>query len=231
AGDTNDLPPAPLAALVEAALEAARPDVLAVAGWGDRGMLAATRWGLRRGVPMLVMSDSQYHDERRVWWKEAVKRQVVGCFRAALVAGTTHTDYLARLGMPRDRVFTGFDVVDNNHFAAGADEARADAGRLRAERGLPERYFLTSARFVPKKNLPTLIDAFARYRRRAGAGAWDLVVIGDGPLRPELEAQVRRLGVGDAAHLPGFKQYGDLPAYYGLASAFVLPSTMDQWGL
>jgi glycosyltransferase involved in cell wall biosynthesis len=31
--------------------------------------------------------------------------------------------------------------------------------------------------------------------------------------------------------LPGFKQYPDLPAYYGLASAFIHASTTEQWGL
>jgi glycosyltransferase involved in cell wall biosynthesis len=31
--------------------------------------------------------------------------------------------------------------------------------------------------------------------------------------------------------LPGFKQYPELPAYYGLASAFVHASTTEQWGL
>ena len=31
--------------------------------------------------------------------------------------------------------------------------------------------------------------------------------------------------------MPGFKQYRELPAYYGLAGAFVLASTEEQWGL
>ena len=31
--------------------------------------------------------------------------------------------------------------------------------------------------------------------------------------------------------MPGFKQYHDLPAYYGLAGAFVHTSTVEQWGL
>ena len=30
--------------------------------------------------------------------------------------------------------------------------------------------------------------------------------------------------------MPGFKQYADLPKYYGLAEAFILPSTEEQWG-
>jgi glycosyltransferase involved in cell wall biosynthesis len=37
--------------------------------------------------------------------------------------------------------------------------------------------------------------------------------------------------VQDSVLLPGFKQYPDLPAYYGLASAFVHASTTEQWGL
>jgi glycosyltransferase involved in cell wall biosynthesis len=32
-------------------------------------------------------------------------------------------------------------------------------------------------------------------------------------------------------HLPGFKQYDELPAYYALARAFVHASTTEQWGL
>jgi 1,2-diacylglycerol 3-alpha-glucosyltransferase len=31
--------------------------------------------------------------------------------------------------------------------------------------------------------------------------------------------------------LPGFKQYSELPVYYGLASAFVHASTSEPWGL
>jgi glycosyltransferase involved in cell wall biosynthesis len=31
--------------------------------------------------------------------------------------------------------------------------------------------------------------------------------------------------------MPGFKQYPELPNYYGLASAFVLPSISETWGL
>jgi glycosyltransferase involved in cell wall biosynthesis len=35
----------------------------------------------------------------------------------------------------------------------------------------------------------------------------------------------------DHVLLPGFKQYGELPAYYGLAKAFIHASTTEQWGL
>ena len=31
--------------------------------------------------------------------------------------------------------------------------------------------------------------------------------------------------------MPGFKQYDELPIYYGLAGAFIHASTTEQWGL
>jgi len=34
-----------------------------------------------------------------------------------------------------------------------------------------------------------------------------------------------------SVHLPGFKQYDELPVYYAFANAFVHASTTEQWGL
>ena len=95
------------------ALEQANPDVVAVNGWNDFGSLAAANCCVRRGIPMVVMSESARQDEPRTWWKEMIKRRVVGLYSAALVGGQRHVEYLVELGMPRDRIFTGYDVVDN----------------------------------------------------------------------------------------------------------------------
>lgn len=230
-GDSNNLGRRELTRRVWEVLDRVDPDVIAVAGWGDRGMRVAARWGHRRRVPMVLMSDSQHRDEVRVWWKEWLKRRLVARFTAGFVAGTPHADYLAMLGMPRERIWLGYDVVDNDHFARGAEAARADADAMRTKMRLPPRYFLTCARFVAKKNLAMLLDAYSVYRTTSGGDAWALVLVGDGELRPALEQQAARLGIMESVHLPGFKQYEELPAYYGLASAFVLPSIQDQWGL
>jgi glycosyltransferase involved in cell wall biosynthesis len=64
------------------------------------------------------------------------------------------------------------------------------------------------------------------------AGApWDLVIAGPGQMKSEIESHIGALGLGGAAHLVGAKGYPVLPHFYGLAGAFILPSTMDQWGL
>jgi glycosyltransferase involved in cell wall biosynthesis len=113
---------------------------------------------------------------------------------------------------------------------------------IRKRYGLPENYFLASARFIEKKNLLALIQAYAEYRHRAGVRRqesvvnggnmpWDLVLLGDGPLREPLSSQLSTLNLHNHVHLPGFKQYDELPVYYALAKAFVHASTTEQWGL
>jgi glycosyltransferase involved in cell wall biosynthesis len=203
---------------------------------------------------MIVMSESACGDEPRTRWKEAIKKQMVDLYSAALVGGQRHVEYLVELGMQRDRIFTGYDVVDNAYFARRAVEIRNShlrrgyggqaAFEIRKKYGLPENYFLASARFIEKKNLLRLIRAYAEYRQLCRASVsdaeksearrnapWDLVLLGDGPLREALNAQLSSLNLHAYVHLPGFKQFDELPVYYALAKAFVHESTTEQWGL
>jgi 1,2-diacylglycerol 3-alpha-glucosyltransferase len=224
------------------ALAHANPNVVAVNGWNNFGSLAAARCCVERGVPMVVMSESARGDEARVWWKEKIKQKIVDLYSAALVGGQRHVNYLIELGMPRDRIFTGYDVVDNNYFCRKAEEVRSQKSEVRQKYRLPENYFLASARFIEKKNLPRLIRAYARYRQKSEVGGqrpevserslpWDLVLLGDGPLRETLNSQLSSLNLQRHVHLPGFKEYSELPVYYALARAFVHASTTEQWGL
>jgi glycosyltransferase involved in cell wall biosynthesis len=180
---------------------------------------------------MVCLSESTAWDETPSAWKTWIKRRLIALFSSALVGGTLHRECLAALGLPASHIFLGYDAVDNDYFAARSDEIRAESGAARERLRLPRDYFLASARFVPKKNLGRLLDAYARYRLRRGEGAWPLVLLGDGALRPALERQVRELGLDAAVTMPGFRQYGDLPAYYALAGAFVHASTVEPWGL
>lgn len=216
---------------VDRLLSALRPDAVAVHGWSCRSALAALDWCLRSRTPAVLMADSTAHDEIRRPWKEAVKRRIVSLFGSALVGGSPHRDYVVQLGMSGERIFQGYDVIDNDFFSVQADRVRRSAVDERQRLSLPANYFLASARFVEKKNLFGLLDAFQRYRARSDAGAWDLVLLGDGPLRAPLHDRAIRHGIADFVHMPGFKQYEDLPAYYGLAGAFVHASTTEQWGL
>jgi glycosyltransferase involved in cell wall biosynthesis len=178
------------------------------------------------------MSETNASDASRNIATEFMKEWVVNLFQAGLCGGTMARSYLADLGIPGERIFVGYDAVDNDQFARGAERVRGtEAFPGQSDPAWRGRCFLACARFLPKKNLPRLVEAFALYRRSAGTDAWPLVLLGEGPMRGDLERQRTRLGLEGSFDMPGFKQYDDLPLYYGNAGAFVHASTTEQWGL
>jgi 1,2-diacylglycerol 3-alpha-glucosyltransferase len=252
-GDSRTVMPEEVQARVRQALREARPEAVAIPGWSDRAAFVALAWCMENNIPAIVMSESAAHDERRMWWKEFVKRRLMRLYSTALVGGQRHADYLQQLGMPRERIFTGYDVVDNRHFQkvdAGRQESQTDRNQRIILNALPTpSFFLASARFIEKKNLPLLLRAYAQYRDyakiagtkaqteeqgtkvRGAVAPWSLVLLGDGPLREALNAQLTSLNLHNHVIMPGFKQYDELPLWYARAGAFVHASTSEQWGL
>lgn len=217
-------------AAVERALDAAQPDVVVPGGWSHVEALTMIRWARANRRRVVMMSESTAHDYARSGFREAIKHRLVRLADAALVGGAPQQRYITALGVLRERVFLGYNAVDNAWFERGATEARANPA-LRAELGLPKAYFLASGRFIAKKNLDRLVRAYAIYRAGAGDDAWDLVLLGDGELRAELEALVAQLGLGGRVHFPGFRQYDELPQVLAFAGVFVHVSLSEQWGL
>ncbi len=230
AQDSREVSPAYLQKRLFEALDCYQLTAVLINGWYEKGALLANLWCLQRGIPAFVMSATTAIDFQRQWWKELVKKRIVATFSGAIVGGKPHADYIKRLGMTRKPIAAGYDVVDNAHFEQGAAEAKAQSQFYRKQYGLPAHYFLASSRFIKKKNLFRLLQAYAEYRKQA-LHPFDLVLLGDGELSQQIIEAVHILGLQQAVHLPGFKQYDELPIYYGLAEAFVHASTSEQWGL
>lgn len=69
---------------------------------------------------------------------------------------------------------------------------------------MPSRpYFLAVTRFIPRKNLSRLIDAYALYRQHV-TDAWDLVLCGSGVEAASLKQQTHQLELDAWIHFPGF---------------------------
>lgn len=208
------------------------PQVLVVSGYSFPESLAALLAAAERGLPVVVCSESNWHDAPRRPWSEALKQRVLRLAKAGLVGGEPQAAYLERLGLATEAIFRGYNAVDNRHFAT-ANHWRKHGAAGREQLGLPPRYLLAVSRFTAKKNLSRLIEGFALWRHDAPPAQQDLnlLILGDGPLRPALEAQVASLGLQAWVHLPGSCSYADLPSRYGLAEAFIHASTVEQWGL
>jgi glycosyltransferase involved in cell wall biosynthesis len=175
-----------------------------------------------------------------------VKRFLVCLCDSALVGGTPQTEYLKGLGMDRKQIFSGYDVVDTNHFAeksAAFSGSPLESRRL-VDPPLPRRFFLSLGRFVAKKNLTTLVKAYALAKSEMPAMETRLVMVGEGLEEPVLKAEASRLGLSinsserdnsdcqeaDVSFYP-FQQHDITPLFFSLCEAFVLPSSWEEWGL
>ena len=206
------------------------PAAIALPGWSSRAAFAALIWARRHKVPAILMSETNGWDFARKPIAEWVKRRIVAHYSAGLVTSDAQARYLVDLGLKEAAIFRGYNAVDNAYFARAAADAKMPEGLPDAFRG---RYFLTSNRFIEKKNLARLLDAYAAFRRgRSDDPAdWPLVLLGDGALRAALEVQRTTLGLERHVLMPGFRQIDELPRFYGTAGAFVHASTTEQWGL
>lgn len=198
------------------------PDVMAIAGYFDLGMLAAMGWGKWQRKRLVLMSDSKADDAVRHPMKEQFKRWIVGQYHAAIVAGKPQYRYLTDLGMPPEKIFFGFDVVGNEMFHPRRIGALPNPH--------PRPFFLTISRFVPKKNLFVLLEAYATYVQQS-LSPWDLVLCGAGELSAQIEQTVATLGLQERVRLPGFLQQSELLPYFAHAECLIHASRQEQWGL
>jgi 1,2-diacylglycerol 3-alpha-glucosyltransferase len=205
------------------------PDCIALCGYHRLENLMVLAWAKLTGRSTVLMCESKFDDKPRFVLRESVKRQLVKQFDGYLVGGASHRQYMLSLGAIPDRVFEGYDAVDNHLFATAAVDAHQNAKLLRAQWELPDRYFMVTCRFVGKKNLMMLLKAYQIYRQISDSN-WSLVICGGGALEAKLRHLIKAEQIPDVV-FPGFHKGKELGMYYGLASCFIHASIQEQWGL
>ena len=183
----------------------------------------ALAWVLRvRGRRVVLMTESKFDDSPRHWLRERGKALLLAPFTAALVGGPRQVAYMRQLGFRRRPVLTGYDGV-------GLERVRAMGGEpLIAPEDRP---FVFVGRFVAKKNILFLLEAFARFRDRPGRRARRLVLVGGGAMEPEVRARIAALGLDESVDITGFVDAPQVAARLAGARALLLPSVEEQWGL
>ncbi len=212
-----------LAIRIWSALGKLKPDIVIFCGYGVRGMLIGLLWSILFRKRAILLSETKEDDFSRVTWRESLKKHVMAQYSAFLVGGKPQQRYLYKLGANKDSIFVGYDVVGNDSF---------DPRRIRnLERPIKSDYFLVVSRFVPKKNLIFLLNAYAIYQDRCQSEPWQLVLCGDGELREDIEEKIENLNLDSFVHLPGFLQFDELLPYFAHAQCFIHASSQEQWGL
>ena len=146
---------------------------------------------------------------------------------AAIVTDSEHSRraIVERLALPAERVAV-IPVGLGREFSPTTPSAAQ-----RDRYGLGSRYVLYVGNFLPHKNLPCLLRAWAALPPTLRVTHRLLLAGGDRAGRPALEALARTLDVAASVGFPGLVADADLPALYGGATVLVLPSLEEGFGL
>lgn len=146
-------------------------------------------------------------------------------FKYVFSRSADYAQRLVNLGVNRDKLV---------RLRAGYDDTKFD--HTLREPGIWERYGLKRdsikavfcGRVSTEKNLPMLVRMWPTIRDRVHAQGREieLIIIGDGPYRAEME---QRLG-DQGAHFLGFRHGVELATLYASCDFFIFPSTTDTLG-
>ena len=202
------------------------------------GYSYATHWlamlaAASRSIPVIVREEQTLlHSRPRL--KEAVRGAILRQLFSrtyGLCIGTNSRDFFLHYDMRPDRLFFAPYCVDNDALQSEAQALVPTRRQLRAALGAPPEpkpVVLFAGRLVAKKQPLHLLKAFARVRAALDCA---LLIVGDGPLRVEMERFVARNRIPDVV-FAGFQDQAQLPKAYAASDIFVLPSVSHEtWGI
>ena len=200
-----------------------RPDVVHIATEGPLGrsaMLATKALGL----PVCSDFRTNFHAYSQHYGFGFLKRPIIGYLRR--FHNATQCTMVPTQALHDDLHKLGFHNLMT--VARGVDVRRFDTAHrseaLRAQWGVaPDDLVVTCVgRLAPEKNLNTLVAAFDAIRRERPRAK--LVLVGDGPMRKELQARC------PDAVFAGQRTGNDLATHYASADLFLFPSITETFG-
>jgi glycosyltransferase involved in cell wall biosynthesis len=144
--------------------------------------------------------------------------------RVITISESGRQDVHQFFGVPLPNIEVVYPGVDALYRPLAA--AEVDAFRQREH--LPERFVLHVGTLQPRKNIPTLLEAFAQLPDP------DLHLVlagGKGWLFDEIFRRVQALGLEKRVRFTGYVADEELPLWYNAATLFVFPSVYEGFGM
>ncbi len=146
------------------------------------------------------------------------------------VSRQTADDLMTIFQLPAHKIH----VIHNGIAAHFVPQPATAIAELRQRHQLPSRFFLYLGTLEPRKNLPLLIRAYARWRTAATPADRNVKLIlagGKGWFYKEIFQLVTELELTDHILFPGYIPAAELPVWYSAALAFIYPSRLEGFGL
>jgi glycosyltransferase involved in cell wall biosynthesis len=193
-----------------------QPHVVVVCGWLHRPYTRLVNSGHLKHARVIVGMDSPWRGTVTQRLARFRLTKLMKRLNLIVTSGERSSEYARRLGAPESRIRTGYYGFDLDLFKDVA------CRRSRSTQQWP-RQFLFVGRYVPQKDLSTLMKAYSSYRASV-SHPWGLTCCGTGVDGGLLDGVT---GVVDA----GFTSPSDLPDVFSRHGAFILPSRFEPWGV
>ena len=165
---------------------------------------------------------------RRMYHQTFTVRSLRHATRLIAVSESTRQDAYELAAIPLERIQTVYPCI-NEHFSNVIEER--EVTMFRQEKGLSEGYILYLGTLEPRKNITTLIDAYAQLRRNSTVREKLVLAGGKGWLYDTIFEKVRQLNMEADVIFPGFVADNEQALWYAAASTFVYPSLYEGFGI
>ena len=176
-------------------------------------------------VPLLTSfhGSDVYRTPQRLAWRHGYRRLFHSPWSFFTVVSQRMKEDLVSLGLGcrPDRIHVIHVGVDVGSIHFQPRRLESDDTEIRV---------LFCGRFVEKKGLEYALRAFARVLRQCPSRRLTLRVIGDGEMRPQMEALTFSLGIGSQVHFLGWQPPSAVIEEMHRAHLFLLPSVTARNG-
>ncbi|MFN3382428.1 MAG: glycosyltransferase family 4 protein, partial [Runella zeae] len=208
-------------------LRAYRPDVLNLTGWYDPAQLVLLFYAKLMGIKVIISNESNVRDHTRQGLKEQVKKRLLKMAHGFFCFGSSSAQYLQLLGVKPSQIFTQkAAIVDNDTILKQYETTIPTREERKKEKNWARYNFIFVGRLIPPKNLPFLLEAFAKIS--AETPDWGLVLLGEGQQKADLQQMSQ--SIKNIRFEKGVAWY-EVAQYLALADVLVLPSHSEPWGL
>ncbi|TDE17464.1 glycosyltransferase family 4 protein [Dyadobacter psychrotolerans] len=206
-----------------------KPTVLNVTGYFDWAQVLLMIYAKTKGVKIVLSSESSSGDHGRSALKEKIKSRIVGMADAFFCFGKTSVDYMISLGVnPSKIAVDNAAVIDEDVVKLNFEESK----RLFQSEIARNKTFVFVGRLAEEKNLKMLLCAFTNLQiQEPDAKSWNLLFVGDGPEKQNLEKLALDSPFPDNISFTGGLPWHRVPAWLARSSVLVLPSKSEPWGL